>query len=347
VTDRNHWTLVIVALFALGWTLRETAPVSIPIAAAFLSALAVLPVSIAVSRAVPRGGQWLGPFCATAPILLLLLLFLAGISFAGREVIAAAPMLSSRIDEAVASGGRSLLGFSVANPCQLETLLREVIGPVAQHARRAAAAVAGGSLTLVATLFLLLLMLIEAPVWRAKLVRLSHEEAARWEEAFEEAAIRIRRFLWTRLLLGAATALLYTAYLWIFGIDLLFTWALLALLLNFIPTIGSIIAGLLPALYALATKDPGTALAVAGGLLVIEQIMGNYVDPRLMGHQLGLSPVIVLITLMVWGWIWGPLGAFLATPLTVLMATLCTHSSRMRPVGMLLGDTSNVNPRDP
>src|SRR3546814_17762133 len=57
--------------------------------------------------AVPRGGQWLGPFCATAPILLLLLLFLAGISFAGREVIAAAPMLSSRIDEAVASGGRS------------------------------------------------------------------------------------------------------------------------------------------------------------------------------------------------------------------------------------------------
>src|SRR3546814_8897672 len=77
---------------------------------------------------------------------------------------------------------------SVANPCQLETLLREVIGPVAQHARRAAAAVAGGSLTLVATLFLLLLMLIEAPVWRAKLVRLSHEEAARWEEAFEEAA---------------------------------------------------------------------------------------------------------------------------------------------------------------
>src|SRR3546814_14212408 len=66
--------------------------------------------------AVPRGGQWLGPFCATAPILLLLLLFLAGISFAGREVIAAAPMLSSRIDEAVASGGRRLLGFSVANP---------------------------------------------------------------------------------------------------------------------------------------------------------------------------------------------------------------------------------------
>src|SRR3546814_12435602 len=83
--------------------------------------------------AVPRGGQWLGPFCATAPILLLLLLFPAGISFAGREVIAAAPMLSSRIDEAVASGGRRLLGFLVANPCQLETLLREVIGPVAQE----------------------------------------------------------------------------------------------------------------------------------------------------------------------------------------------------------------------
>lgn len=115
---------------------------------------------------------------------------------------------------------------------------------------------------------------------------------------------------------------------------------MLALLLNFIPTIGSIIAGTLPALYALATRDPGTALAVAGGLLVIEQIMGNYVDPRLMGHQIALSPVVVLITLMVWGWIWGPLGAFLATPITVLMATLFAHSRRLRPAGMLLADTA-------
>src|SRR3546814_18207341 len=86
-------------------------------------------------------------------------------------------MLSSRIDEAVASGGRSLLGFLVANPCPLETLLRAVIGPGAQHARRAADAVPGGSLTLVAALFLLLLILIEAPVWRAQLVRPSHDTA--------------------------------------------------------------------------------------------------------------------------------------------------------------------------
>src|SRR3546814_20760583 len=119
--------------------------------------------------AVPRGGQWLGPFCATAPILLLLLLFLAGISFAGREVIAAAPMLSSRIDEAVASGGRSLLGFSVANPCQPETLLREVIGPGAPPAGRPARAVAGGPLPLGPPLFLLPLVLIDTPVWGAQL----------------------------------------------------------------------------------------------------------------------------------------------------------------------------------
>ena len=344
MTDRCHWALIVVALLAFGWTLRETMPVSLPIATAFLAALAAHPVSTAVSRAVPWGGQWLGPLCATALIFLLLLLFLAGISFAGGEVITAAPVLSSRIEEAVASGGRSLFGFSVAGPRQLETLMRDVFGPVAHHARRTAAVVAGGSLTLVATLFLLLLMLIEAPVWHTKLARLSHGQVVRWEAAFEDAEIRIRRFLWTRLLLGAATALLYTAYLWLFGIDLLFTWALLALLLNFIPTIGSIIAGVLPALYALATKDPGTALAVAGGLLLIEQIMGNYVDPRLMGHQLALSPVIVLITLMVWGWIWGPLGAFLATPLTVLMATLFAHSRRMRSVGMLLADTAELGP---
>jgi len=136
--------------------------------------------------------------------------------------------------------------------------------------------------------------------------------------------------------------------LWLsfFRIDLLLTWAILAVLLNFIPNIGSIIAALLPAAYAVATKDIGTAFAVIAGLATIEQIMGNYVDPKMMGKQLALSSSVVLISLLVWTWIRGPVGAFLATPVTALIADLCRAVPALRPIALLLGNTAKLPPID-
>lgn len=113
---------------------------------------------------------------------------------------------------------------------------------------------------------------------------------------------------------------------------------MLALLLNFIPNIGSIVAGVLPVAYVAATRDVGTAVAVAARLLVIEQIMGNYVEPRFTGKQLALSPLIVLVSVMVWSWIWGPFGALLSTPINVVV-DICRALPRLRPIAILLGDT--------
>ena len=159
-------------------------------------------------------------------------------------------------------------------------------------------------------------------------------------------AVRLRRYLLARAILGLITALLYAAWLWIFSVDLLVVWALLAFLLNFIPTLGSLIAGALPVLYAFVQKDAGTALAVGAGIFVIEQVMGNYVDPRVQGRQVSLSSLVVLITLLVWGWMWGVAGAILAVPITIAAMIICAHIPRLRPFALMLSNAADMEGLD-
>ena len=118
-------------------------------------------------------------------------------------------------------------------------------------------------------------------------------------------------------------------------------WGLLAILLNFIPTVGSIVAGLLPVGYALITKDPGTAAIIAGGLLVIEQIMGNFVDPLVLGKRVAVSPLVILVALGFWTIVWGIPGAILAVPLTVLIILGLSQFENLKPVALLLTDRSS------
>jgi AI-2 transport protein TqsA len=112
-------------------------------------------------------------------------------------------------------------------------------------------------------------------------------------------------------------------------------------LLNFIPTVGSIIAGLLPVAYALVTKDPGTAAIVAGGLLVIEQVMGNFVDPLVLGRRIAVSPLVILVSLGFWTLVWGIPGAILAVPFTVLAILSMAHFEALKPAALLLTDRSS------
>ncbi len=190
---------------------------------------------------------------------------------------------------------------------------------------------------LVLIFFLTLLMLMEAPRWQAKLVSIIGDGSDRnWSSSLDIIAARLRRYLLARTIIGLATGVLYAGWLWIFGVDLLIVWGLLAFLLNFIPTLGSLIAGILPVAYAFTQEDLQTAIPVAIGILVIEQIMGNFIDPKVQGRQVSLSPLVVLIGLLVWGWLWGIPGAILATPIIIAAAIIFAHIPAMRPVALLL-----------
>ena len=184
--------------------------------------------------------------------------------------------------------------------------------------------------------FLTLLMLVEQPLWRAKLEALTGSTAGQWLQPIGTVAAKIRRYLLARTILGLLTATLYGLWLWIFGIDLLIVWALLTFILNFIPNLGSLISGVLPVLYAFATKDLQTAIFVGVGILAIEQVIGNYVDPLVQGRQVSISPVLVLVVLLIWSWIWGAAGAVLAVPITVTALVFFAHVPALRPFALLL-----------
>ncbi len=115
------------------------------------------------------------------------------------------------------------------------------------------------------------------------------------------------------LLVGVLTAIT----LWLFGVQFALLWGVLTFLLNFIPNIGALIATVPPVLVALFQFGSlGLALFVAGVLVAIHLVVGNYLEPKIMGRGLDLSPLVVLFSLVFWGWMWGGVGMLLAVPIT-------------------------------
>ena len=194
-------------------------------------------------------------------------------------------------------------------------------------------------LSLALVLFLALFMLIEGPKWEEKARRvLSPQKGKEWLIAIGQTAAGVRWFVVVRAMLGLITGLLYVGWLAVMGVDLLFVWGLITFLLNFIPTIGSVISAVLATGYAFYQLGLGQAVMVGIGLFVIEQVMGNYVDPRFLGRQLALSGFVVLVFLLIWGWIWGIAGALLATPILIFIVNVSAHIPTLRPLAVLLSE---------
>ena len=130
------------------------------------------------------------------------------------------------------------------------------------------------------------------------------------------------------------------------GLDFAFVWGLLAFLLNYVPTVGSVIAVIPPSLFALVQFDnPGRALLVFLGMAAVQLICGNYVDPLLQGRFLKLSPVAVLISITFWGWIWGIPGAFIGVPITLGLMVTADHFPNTRWIARLLSEAPKAEAR--
>jgi AI-2 transport protein TqsA len=217
-------------------------------------------------------------------------------------------------------------------------------GGVAAAALNAAAAIGAG---LVIVLFFTFLILLESGDWKRK-TRAATGWRASWTllESADTIAAKVRSYFLIQGGLGLTTAVLYVGWLWLWEVDLLLVWGAVTLLLTFIPTVGALISGLLPVAYALLTQDFATALAVGAGILVIEQVMGNFVEPRMQGRNIALSPLVILVSLFVWGWLWGIAGALLAVPITVSLVVLGAHVPALRPWALMLTNRTTYEELD-
>jgi len=147
----------------------------------------------------------------------------------------------------------------------------------------------------------------------------------------------VRRYLALKTLLSAATGVLVALWLRILGVDYALLWGLLAFLLNYIPSIGSFIAAIPAVLLAFLQFGAGDAALTAIGYLVINTAIGNFIEPRVMGEGMGLSTLVVFLSLVFWGWVLGPVGMLLSVPLTMIMKIVLEENAETRWIAVLLG----------
>lgn len=145
------------------------------------------------------------------------------------------------------------------------------------------------------------------------------------------------RYLGIKTVVSFATGLCAWLLTWSIGLDFPLLWAMLAFLLNYLPTIGSIIAAVPAILLALVQLGPGAAAATLAGFAVINVVIGNVIEPRLMGYGVGISPLVVFIGLLFWGWVFGPVGMLLSVPLTMTLKLGLESDERTRWIAIFLG----------
>ncbi len=153
----------------------------------------------------------------------------------------------------------------------------------------------------------------------------------------------IQRYFVIKLFVSALTAGAAYAVMKFVGLDFAETWAILAMLLNFIPNVGSAVATILPAVVALVQFDTlGPFLIIVLGISAIQIIVGNFIEPQLMGRSLNLSPLVIILSLTFWAFVWGIVGMLLSVPIMVMVLIVCSHVPAWRPVAILLSGDGRI-----
>lgn len=189
----------------------------------------------------------------------------------------------------------------------------------------------GVFMVLIVTIFIVL----EAATFGDKLARMTNGASVAKREA-RRAIERVQRYLIVKTATSAVTGAMVGVLTHAMGLSSPVLWALLAFALNYVPFIGSLIAAAPAILIAFVELGAPTALSVGIGYLVINTVIGNIVEPRILGSTLGLSPLVVLLSVALWGFILGPIGALLSVPITMVAKIGFEHSERYAWIAILL-----------
>jgi len=171
------------------------------------------------------------------------------------------------------------------------------------------------TLLIILTVIFMLLESIELP---QKLVN-SFKNPQKSVTQLKKFTENIKQYMIIKSIISLCTGIIISLWLFILGVDYPILWGLLAFLLNYVPTIGSIIAAVPAVLLTMIQLGMGSTLLVAIGYLAVNFIMGNIIEPRYMGKGLGLSTLVVFLSLIFWGWIFGAIGMLLSVPLTMVV----------------------------
>ncbi len=289
------------------------------------------------------------PLAACVLIVLLCVVGILGvlgfILFTGVEgVVEAAPRYQERLNQILQDAtvfieaslrrlGKGDHSFNWADQFQFSSVATVMAGSV------------GTVLNFLENMVLILLFLIfllsGSEEFQAKIARaFSSEDSLRVTGVLTQINTQVRRYIVVKTLINIGVGLLTSGVMLVFGIDFALLIGLLTFFLNYIPNFGALIATVMPVLVTLLqTGSFGLTAVVAGLLIVAHSIIGNLVEPKLLGRSLRLSPLLVLISLIFWSWMWGVMGAVLAVPITSIIKIICQNLEPLRPIAVLMSDT--------
>ncbi len=345
------WLLGLIATVLVGWVLHVGAPILLPLVVAFLLSGMIAPI-------VRRAARWrIPPFVTVIAVLGLLFYGLALLGLTVRDNFA--QFVGLRDSTGASAQDMDWAGI-VANlertftesamPEALSRLLVDGLRQVDPE-RLAQSGVAFGiafTRSLVVVMIYMVFIFAEARLFQRKILVIAGERRAEARRILEHVAWGIQRYLLVKAFISLLTGLFCYVLLLFLKVPYAPLLGLITFLLNFIPTFGSIIAGILATLVALAAGDTwSTAFWTAGGYLLVNMVLGNYLDPKILGKELNLSPLVIVVSVVVWAGIWGVAGAFLAVPITSSLQIILLSEERTRSIAILLSGSPPKEPKAP
>jgi AI-2 transport protein TqsA len=189
-------------------------------------------------------------------------------------------------------------------------------------------------------------LVVEQRVFERKLHALVPEpdRAKRLRNLLGRIARQIEGYLWVKTLTSLLTGVVSFTIMWLVGVDFAEFWALVIFLLNYIPIIGALLGVIFPSLLALVQFETlGPFLITSIALSATQFVVGNLIEPRLMGSRLNLSPLVIILSLAFWGTIWGVVGMILCIPIMVILMIICGHFAPTRPLAIMLSSDGQVH----
>lgn len=334
-----RFLLILAAVVVVVAGLRVAQPILLPFALAVFLAILSLPVMMWLQRRrVPTGLAILLTMLVNVAILgVVVLLAIQSVSGFQEEF----PRYRRRLEELYHSWLEALTerGIPVA-----EYLAQPEIAPM-DWLMTWAGEFLGAAATVVGTAFLVILIMLfilaEAAIFPEKFRAIFGQEEGE-AGRFAKVTGEVQEYLLIKTLVSLATGVCIGLWAWVMGLDFPVLLGLIGFVLNYVPTIGSVLAAAPAMVLALVMGGVGLTVAVGLGYLVINIIFGNLIEPSLLGRRLGLSTLVVILSLIFWAWVWGPVGALLAVPLTMIVKIMLENTQDLRWAAILLDKEAPV-----
>jgi predicted PurR-regulated permease PerM len=341
----NFFLMAFISCIIAGVVLKLMSSVVLPFTIALLLAMVMYPVVLGLDKLrIPR-------FCS---IFLAIVLIIAGLYFfgmvfftSGRTIVSLYPKYESRLTEIYLWASRF---FELSYDEDL-TFLQNLWGQlgIRNMIRTFTFSFSNFFLRFLQNAILVVLfmgfLLVEANHFKEKLELAFGQRSDQIKNMGDDIILQVTRYLTAKFFISLITGVVVSLGLRMVGLEFALGWGVIQFVLNFIPSLGSIAAGIAVSLFALIQfwPDPGPVILVIIIMLATNMIIGNVLDPKIIGDNVGISPLVVLVSLAIWGWLWGFIGMILAVPMMVSIKIICENFSFLEPISILLGSRKAVN----